>query len=207
MADVKLVLCGMMLVFGMGCGLLSTTFPTVTSSEVMTLSPAVTKVSTRMPTFVTKVIPQNTTPSTVLPPTWTLPAVSTTYQAKTPVVVNFQGSVELKGGMCCMGGIVGTIIDLRKDFTAQSPFGPVTEMRRKEGMFCFSEAELADAAWEPFEASVTEPFTITAINWVGHFISVQYRDSLGNLSAVACDDISVEGMPALPTPGVTSAPG
>ena len=68
-------------------------------------------------------------------------------------------------------------------------------------MFCFSEAEMMDAAWERFSASVTEPFVITAINWVGHYLSVQYRDSLGNLSPVFCDDISVEGMPAPSTPG------
>jgi hypothetical protein len=80
-------------------------------------------------------------------------------------------------------------------------------MRRKAGMRCYSEAELVDAAWEPFRASVTEPFTITAINWVGHYLSVQYRDSLGNLSNVACDDISVEGMPAPLTPGTVPAPG
>jgi hypothetical protein len=109
--------------------------------------------------------------------------------------------------MCCIGGIVGTVVDLHKDFAAQSTFGPVTDMRRKEGMFCFSEAELADAAWEPFKASVIEPFSITALNWVGHYLSVQYRDSQGNLSVVACDEISVEGLPAPVTPGVTSAPG
>lgn len=202
----KLVWCGILIVFGMGCGLLTATFPMVTPSEATTMPPAFTTASTRMPALTTEVMSPNTTPSTVLPPTWTLPAVSTTYQVGTPAVVSFQGSVLLKEGMCCIGGIVGTVVDLRKDFAARSMYGPVTEMRRKEGMFCFSEAELADAAWEPFKASVTEPFAITAINWVGHFISVQYRDSLGNLSAVACDDISVEGMPALPTPGVTSAP-
>ena len=111
------------------------------------------------------------------------------------------GSVLLQGGACCIGGVVGTQVELRKEFAAESPFGPVAEMRRKEGGFCFSEAEMADAAWEPFTDSVTEPFVIQALNWVGHYLSVQYRDSLGNLSPVVCDDISVEGMPAPPTPG------
>jgi len=31
-------------------------------------------------------------------------------------------------------------------------------------------------------------------------VSVQYRDALGNLSPVYCDDISLEGMPAPPPP-------
>jgi hypothetical protein len=29
---------------------------------------------------------------------------------------------------------------------------------------------------------------------------VQYRDASGNVSPMYCDDISVEGMPAQPTP-------
>ena len=73
-------------------------------------------------------------------------------------------------------------------------------MRRLEGMHCFSEDEMTGAAWEPFTPSVTETFVITAINWVGHYLSVQFRDSQGNLSRVVCDDISVEGLPAPPTP-------
>jgi hypothetical protein len=152
-------------------------------------------------------MPTNTTLSTALPSSQTLPALSTTQQAGTPGGKSFEASVQLQDGMCCIGGIVGAVVDLRIDFAAQSPFSPVTEMRRKAGMHCFSEAELTDATWEPFKVSVTEPFTITAINWVGHYLSVQYRDGLGNLSEVACDDISVEGMPAPPTPSMISAPG
>jgi hypothetical protein len=112
-----------------------------------------------------------------------------------------QGSVLLQGGLCCIGGVVGTKVNLRKDFVAPSSFGPVVEMRHMEGPFCLSDVELANAPWEPFVPSVTEPFAISAINWIGHTISVQYRDNHGNVSPVACDDISVEGMPAPPTPG------
>ena len=34
-----------------------------------------------------------------------------------------------------------------------------------------------------------------AINWVGYYVSVQYMDEFGNISAVHHDDISVEGRP------------
>jgi hypothetical protein len=51
--------------------------------------------------------------------------------------------------------------------------------------------------WQPFVAQVDYPFR-PPINWSGFYISVQYRDELGNLSPVYCDDISVEGMPAPP---------
>jgi hypothetical protein len=143
-------------------------------------------------------MPRTSSPSTI--PTWTVPAAPPTQQVSTPDKNSLRGSVLLQGGACCLGGVVGAEIMLRKDFTAESPFGPVIEMRRKEGGFCFSEAEMADAAWQPFTDSVTEPFVIRALNWAGHYLSVQYRDNLGNLSPVFCDDISVEGMPAAPTP-------
>jgi hypothetical protein len=114
---------------------------------------------------------------------------------------SLQGSVLLQRGLCCIGGIVGTQVNLRKDFVPPGSFGPDIEMRRKEGMFCFSEEQMMDAPWVPFVPSVTEPFEITAINWIGHYLSVQYRDILGKASPVVCDDISVEGMPAPQTPG------
>jgi len=196
-----------LLVIGMGCGLLTVSNPTSTPSEVITISPALPTILTRTPILTTEGMPTETFPSTALPPNRTLAPASTTQPAWTPGGVSFQGAVELQDGMCCIGGIVGTVVDLRTGFTAQSPFGPVVEMRRKSGMHCFSEAELADAAWEPFKTAVIEPFTITAINWVGHYLSAQYRDRLGNLSNVACDDISVEGIPAPPTPSVMSTPG
>ena len=42
--------------------------------------------------------------------------------------------------------------------------------------------------------------TTLALNWVGFYQRVQYRDALGNLSSVYCDDISLEGNPPPPTP-------
>ena len=46
-----------------------------------------------------------------------------------------------------------------------------------------------------------EVYTTTAfINIQGWYANAQYRDDAGNISPVYCDDISVEGMPAQPTP-------
>jgi hypothetical protein len=203
----KLFWCWIWMIWVAGCNLPTAAQPVVTPSVILTLPASATlpftftPMPTFTPTFTSEAQLAPTTSSPSETPTWTVPVIPTTQQVVTPPTNSFQGSVLLQGGICCLGGVVGTEVKLRKDFAAKSPFGSVTEMRLKEGMFCFSEAEMADASWEPFSASVTEPFAITAINWVGHYLSVQYRDSLGNLSPVFCDDISVEGMPALSTPG------
>lgn len=203
----KLFCCCILMISAAGCNLPAAAQPVATSTVVLTLpanatlAPTFTPIPISTPTFTSEAlfVPTPLSPSAI--PTWTAPAAPPTQQVLTPVKNSFQGSVLLQSGACCIGGVVGTEVKLRKDFTAESPFGPVVEMRRKEGGFCFSEAEMADAAWEPFTVSVVEPLVISAINWVGHYLSVQYRDGLGNLSPVFCDDISVEGMPAPPTPG------
>ncbi len=94
-----------------------------------------------------------------------------------------------------MGGTAGDTIQASVTFSAASQAGPVTEMR--VGRTC-SEADLSSAPWEPFVTQKTYPVHV-ALNWVGWYISVQYRDSQGNVSPIYCDDISVEGMPAQPT--------
>jgi hypothetical protein len=106
------------------------------------------------------------------------------------------GSVVLQGGACCVGGAAGSPVSIRAAFTATSPLAKVTEMRTatRYGGGCLKEGEMASIPWEPFAAS--KRFTVTAaINWIGFYASVQYRDAQGNLSPVVCDDVSVEGMP------------
>ncbi len=112
--------------------------------------------------------------------------------AKTRVAFPVKGSVEIAGGKCCVGGKVGTKVDIPVKFDAQSPAGQVTEMRVSNQ--CPREGEGLTATWEPFTAQKTYN-TTTAINFVGWYIAVQYRDARGNLSPVYCDDISVEGSP------------
>ena len=109
-----------------------------------------------------------------------------------------QGSVSLEDGRCCIGGIAGDTISIQASFSASSPLGDIREMRVKASGSCLPEEEMVKVAWEPYLSSKSFPFTLP-INWVGFWVSVQYKDSLGNLSPVYCDDISAEGMPAPPS--------
>ncbi len=137
-------------------------------------------------------ISETVTPTEAQPPQVQTPV--TTTQTAYPV----QGAVLLQDGMCCVGGVVGSQTQVRVAFSAQSPLGPVAAMRFRTAGLCLAEADMAQAEWQPFTPAMTLPLQISAINWVGYWISVQYRDSQGNLSPVYCDDISVEGMPAPP---------
>jgi hypothetical protein len=75
-------------------------------------------------------------------------------------------------------------------------------MRTRFGAVSFDEMEMIEAPWEPFETTKTYEVKIF-INWVGYYVSVQYRDIEGNLSPVYVDDISVEGHPVSPIPSAT----
>ncbi|MCJ7708300.1 MAG: hypothetical protein MUO38_11870 [Anaerolineales bacterium] len=110
-----------------------------------------------------------------------------------------EGSVVIEGGTCCVGGTAGDTVDIHIAYQASSPYAEVTETRvRAGGGGPFTEVDLAGEPWVPFVASQMYPFG-AAINWVGFYVAVQYRDALGNLSLVYTDDISVEGSP--PPPG------
>ena len=127
-------------------------------------------------------------------------------EALTPSTQTSQvaGSVLLQDGRCCVGGIEGGAVTITAAFQAQSLSGEVTAMRvANGGSGCRTEAELNAFPWEPFAAGKTYQFGGIPINWIGYYVSVQYRDAQGNLSPVYCDDVSVEGMPrppASPTP-------
>jgi PKD repeat protein len=66
--------------------------------------------------------------------------------------------------------------------------------------------DLSLVAWEPYATSKIVAYKIIAINWVGFYTSVQYRDVAGNISPTYCDDISIEGSPALTTTPGTGTP-
>jgi PKD repeat protein len=139
----------------------------------------------------------------------------------TPVPV-ITGSVLIHGGACCMGGPVGTTINIDIAFSATSTAGAVTDMRVGYQGSCTINQDLSLVAWEPYATSKIIAYKIIAINWVGFYTSVQYRDAAGNISPTYCDDISIEGSPATtgtpgtgtptpatktPTPTLTSVPG
>jgi hypothetical protein len=130
-------------------------------------------------------------------PIESLPVPVQTSVAATQSAYPVNGSVAWEGGRCCAGGVAGETIHLQAEFTAESPFGEIIEMRAATGGACFDEQKLASVDWEPFAPDRSYPVQV-ALNWVGHYISVQYRDERGNLSPVYCDDISVEGSPSPP---------
>ncbi len=124
-----------------------------------------------------------------------LTAIAATRAAAPPVT----GAVVIEDNRCCAGGTAGSSISLKVAFQASSPAGKVTEMRVSTGGGCQKNSPTLDAPWEPFQESKSYS-TSLVINWVGWWINVQYRDAAGNLSAVDCDDISLEGSPARPSP-------
>jgi hypothetical protein len=126
------------------------------------------------------------------------PPIVQTAIAATKAAFPLVGSLEIEEGRCCVGGTVGNTIEVQVSFSAISSFGKVEEMRVQTAGSCFTENNMADTAWEPFVPSKTFPVHV-AINWIGFYVSVQYRDDLGNLSPVYCDDIAVEGHPPMPT--------
>jgi hypothetical protein len=110
----------------------------------------------------------------------------------------FTGGVQIEGGQCCLGGVAGQTITARVQLAASSPFGKVDRMRVVPTGGCGQGGQLEAAGWEPFANTKTFPVSV-AINWVGFYVSAQFQDEWGNLSPVYCDDISVEGMPAIPS--------
>lgn len=116
------------------------------------------------------------------------------------------GSVLIHGGGCCMGGPVGTTISIDTAFSASSTAGAVTEMRIGHQACSPTPPNLSAVAWEPFLTSKNFSYTISAINWVGYYVDVQYRDAAGNVSPVYCDDISIEGMPGITGTAQTGTP-
>lgn len=127
-----------------------------------------------------------------------LPEAVQTAAAATRGAFPVSGSVQIEDGRCCAGGPAGAHVTLRVAFAARSSAAMVTEMRVQTGQ-CVREPAQMKGEWQPFEAQRSYDAQL-ALNWVGWWISVQYRDALGNLSPVYCDDISLEGSPPQPKP-------
>jgi hypothetical protein len=105
------------------------------------------------------------------------------------------GSVLIEEGRCCAGGTQGETITLHVAFSAEGADAEVTQMRVRTGGRFFEASEMTDEPWEPFVGEKTYQVRV-ALNWVGWYVSVQYRDANGNISAVVVDDIAVEGAPS-----------
>lgn len=115
-----------------------------------------------------------------------------TLAAPTLLAFPVTGSVKILGSPCCIGGKIGSVLEVPVSFTAASQSGKVNEMRIAHS--CPNETEIQRSDWEQMVPQKT--YTTTAVSgFVGWYIGVQYRDEKGNLSRVYCDNISVEGMP------------
>ncbi len=111
---------------------------------------------------------------------------------------SIQGSVELARGACCAGGPAGDTIQVPASFTAESPHGEIESMRVKtHRASCVVAGDMADSEWEPF-TEVSGYEAVASSGWSSLFVSVQFQDAAGNISAVFCDDVAVEGMAPLP---------
>jgi hypothetical protein len=127
------------------------------------------------------------------PPTSGPPPTKTPEAALTAPVI-------IEDGRCCAGGTAGETITLDVDFEAAGLPTAATEMRvRTRTGRPFTAEEMAQADWEPFAPQKSYPVGVVN-NWIGFYVSVQYRDAEGNVSPVYHDDISVEGHPPDPTP-------
>jgi len=124
-----------------------------------------------------------------------IPAQQVTPQTPEPTPYQpVTGSVVIAEQACCAGGTVGAIIRITVAFEGVSPFAEVVEMRVMAGMGgAAREADLEAIPWEPFAPEKTFPITIQIANWIGFYVSAQFRDAAGNLSPVLWDDISIEG--------------
>lgn len=144
--------------------------------------------ATRLADFVTylaTVVPRTTPKSQVPTPT------STPWTA-------IEGSVLIEDGRCCAGGPAGQLLTLHAELHAYSRAGDVLEMRTRTGTAPAEIRDMANAPWIPYMTQLTFD-VVPAINWTGAFLTVQFRDSQGNVSEIFWDDISVEGMPPSPT--------
>lgn len=121
-----------------------------------------------------------------------LPAHVQTAAVATREAFPVRGSVLIEDGGCCAGGTAGDTIQVDVAFEATSPEAPVHEIRVRTGDTCFTEEEMAQAEWEALLPESTYPVHV-AINWIGFYVTAQYRDAQGNLSPAYCDDISIEG--------------
>jgi hypothetical protein len=116
--------------------------------------------------------------------------------ASTPIPTPFVvGSVGIAGGTCCLSAIAGQSVRIPVAFQASSPAAPISDFRVRAGLSPFDESDLSATEWQPFTAGRDFEY-IPPLNWSAFYVTVQFRDALGNLSPVYSTHLSVEGRPA-----------
>ena len=79
-----------------------------------------------------------------------------------------RGAAMLQDGLCCLGGMVGSSVDLAIAFDAHSDASPISEMRYRLAGYCLPEDQVAQALWQPYAASVSLPVRIEALIGLGY---------------------------------------
>lgn len=108
------------------------------------------------------------------------------------VAPDLVGSISLEDGRCCIGAVAGEEVFIHVTVTASAA---ATQMRIGYGSHALDLDELSKFPWEPVSATKTLSYT-APINWSGFYVTVQFKDDAGHVSALTTDDLSVEGMPA-----------
>jgi hypothetical protein len=152
------------------------------------------------PAALPTVLPSASSGATIIaPPSSTppLPTVPPLPPAASRVPGQVTGSVLIEQGRSAAGGVVDTTIQLEIDLSATSTAGKVSAMRVAPVFGCDQLGQVEGAPWEPF---APKKYLLVGIglNWIGFYVAAQFQDDQGNLSPVYCDDISLEGMPAIP---------
>ena len=106
------------------------------------------------------------------------------------------GTVIIEGGVCCIAAIAGSTLTVTSDLTATTDYGQVVEMRIKSNYAgCATASQMEQLPWQPFALEHTDEI-IVPINWLGFYVTVQFKNNHGGVSSPVCDTIAIEGMPS-----------
>ena len=114
------------------------------------------------------------------------------------------GTVLLNGGAEVTGGPVGRDLNILAEFSAESVNGEIVALRSAGSYVrCLEAEELGRFEWITYTRAQTFTTQPPIPNWIGYYVTAQFRDVVGETSAAACDDISVEGQVWTATPTAT----
>jgi hypothetical protein len=114
------------------------------------------------------------------------------------------GTVLLNGGAEVTGGPIGRDLRIFAEYSAESANGDVLGLR-SIGSFlrCLETQELEPFEWITYTRAQTFTVQPPVPNWIGYYVTAQFRDVAGETSAAVCDDIGVEGHLWTATPTAT----
>jgi hypothetical protein len=114
-----------------------------------------------------------------------------------PTPVPLAGSVRIDERISIhMEGSDSKAVEIRAEFAATSPHGPISEMRLSVGHYPIgmqlAEDELESAPWEPYVEVRPIPATAVRMQTFNWGVCVQFRDVHGNRTPVTCGGTLLE---------------